>query len=92
MKDEQYVEAGRQLLGFLKIEAAKKGITEVEIAERTGLHQPNVSRMLACRYMPTIDNFMKLAQAIGVNLHATSVRNRIDITGLLARIPPVTKK
>lgn len=66
MKDEKYTEAGRMLLGFIKSEAKAKGITEQSIADKTGFIQQNVNRMLSGKYMPSLDNFINLAEAVNV--------------------------
>lgn len=54
------------LCQYLKEVAAERGITHEMIAERTGFQRANVSRMLAGKYSPTLDNFLTLCQAIGV--------------------------
>lgn len=72
MKDEKYTEAGRMLLRFLHQEAKSKGITQEEIAKRTGFQSGNVSRMLNYKYSPTIENFLRLANSIEVRLELHS--------------------
>lgn len=72
MSEKKYEEARRMLCLFLKEEAAKKGITNEVIAQCTGFGSANVSRMLSARYSPSLDNFLKLADAIGVNFFMES--------------------
>ena len=54
------------LMEYLHKTAVEKKITQEEIAEKTGFSRANVSRMLAGRYAPSLDNFMKLAEAVNV--------------------------
>ena len=56
----------KKLCSQLKEEAEKRGITQGDIAEKTGFTQSNVSRMLTAKYAPALDNFLILADAIGV--------------------------
>ena len=72
MKNEKYTEAGRMLLRFLHQEAKSKGITQEQMAAKTGFDSPNVNRMLNYRYSPTLENFLKLADSIGVRLELHS--------------------
>lgn len=56
------------ILLLLKDIARQKGITHREIAEATGMTQPNISRTLNGRYPPNLKNLLAVARAIGVNL------------------------
>lgn len=64
INEEKYKEARKLLLGYLAEIAKQKNITQEEIAQKTGFTQNNVSRMLSGRYSPSLDNFMRLAEAI----------------------------
>jgi transcriptional regulator with XRE-family HTH domain len=66
--NDKYTEAGRLLLGFLKQIAREKGLTDEQISERSGFIRPNVNRMFSGRYMPSLDNFIRLGEAIGVRV------------------------
>ena len=55
------------LVLILKNIAENKGITQIEIAEKTGLLQSNISRFFSLRYTPRLDLFLEIAKAIGVN-------------------------
>ena len=68
MTEKNYEEARKELCLFIKNKAIEKGITYQVIADKTGLQQPNVSRMLNSHYSPSLDNFIKLADAIGVKI------------------------
>lgn len=54
------------VLLLLKI-AESKGISQVEIAKRTGLKKSNVSRIFKMDYCPTMRTFLLLTSAIEVN-------------------------
>lgn len=66
LNTEKYTEARKLLLRFVAEQAKEKGITEAQIAELTGFKQPNVHRMLSGKFSPTLDNFIRLAEAVGV--------------------------
>lgn len=66
MNEAKITEARIMLCHYLASLAKAKNMTTVELAEKTGFKQPNVSRMLAGKYPPTLDNFIKLADALGV--------------------------
>lgn len=47
------------------------GLTQAELARRTGIHRPNIARVEAGRHTPSLETIARLAAAIGV--HATRV-------------------
>lgn len=47
------------------------GLTQAELARRTGIHRPNIARVEAGRHTPSLETIARLASAIGVP--ATSV-------------------
>ncbi len=51
-------------LRFLRLEA---GLTQAELARRTGIHRPNIARVEAGRHIPSVDTLYRLAEAIGVS-------------------------
>ncbi len=55
------------LVQILRKIAEKKGISQQEIANRTGLKRSNVSRTFALRFCPSLKNFIAIARAINVN-------------------------
>lgn len=61
---ERYRQARVMLCQYLRERAREKGITYEAIAEKTGFTQSNVSRMLSGKFSPSLDNFMRLADAI----------------------------
>ncbi|MGK3946031.1 helix-turn-helix transcriptional regulator, partial [Streptomyces caeruleatus] len=67
------------LVLLLKEIADKKGITQGQIAEQTGLIQSNVSRFFSLKYKPTLDTFLQVAKAVKVNFF---FEDQEDITDL----------
>jgi len=55
------------LVLILREIAIDKGITHLEIAEKTGLKRSNVTRIFSIKYCPSLDIFLKIARAIGSN-------------------------
>jgi DNA-binding XRE family transcriptional regulator len=43
------------------------GLTQAELARRTGIHRPNIARVEAGRHTPSLDTLNRLASAIGVS-------------------------
>lgn len=84
MNDDKYKVAARMLLGFLKQTAKENGITENIISIKSGFIQPNVNRMFSGKYMPTLDNFIRLGEAVGVRveLHGPEVQTTAKIRNL----------
>lgn len=50
-------------LRALRLEA---GLTQAELARRTGIHRPNIARVEAGRHTPSLETLARLAHAIGV--------------------------
>ena len=68
INEEKFKEAREMLCEYLKQTAREKKITLEEIAEKTGFTLSNVGRMLSGKYPPTLDNFLKLAEAVDAYL------------------------
>ena len=51
------------LLEYLMQRIKEKGITQEDLAMRTGFTQSNISRMLNAKYAPTLDNLLTLCEA-----------------------------
>lgn len=57
-----------KLLVFLLDEIRQqKGITQQEIADKTGLIRSNISRFFSAKFTPDLKNFLIIAKAIEVN-------------------------
>ncbi len=52
------------------------GLTQAELARRTGIHRPNIARVEAGRHTPSLDTLARIAHAIGVS--ATQVLDGND--------------
>ena len=71
--EKKYLQARLTLCLFLKSEAVAKGITQQQIADKCGWHQQTVQRMLSGKFSPSLDNFIKLAEAILTDEYCTLV-------------------
>ncbi len=45
-----------------------QGITQVELARRTGISQPNITRFESGNYNPSLDMMVRIAAALGMSL------------------------
>lgn len=54
--------------------AQQKGITQNEIAEKTGFKQSHISRMFAGEYPPKLHHLLKVADAIGIYLEINDTK------------------
>lgn len=52
----------------------KRGITQQEIAERTGMKRTNIARIESGKYAPTIEVLVKLAEALDMDLEIKLVK------------------
>lgn len=55
------------LVLILKEIAESKNISQVQIAEKSEMHQSHVSRFFALKFPPNLNTFLNVAKAIGVN-------------------------
>lgn len=67
------------LVLLLKEIADKKGITQGQIAEQTGLIQSNISRFFSLKYKPTLDTFLQVAKALKVNFFFEDKEDKTDL-------------
>jgi DNA-binding XRE family transcriptional regulator len=54
-------------LRHLRLQA---GLTQAELARRTGIHRPNIARVEAGRHTPSLETLTRMASAIGVSAAA----------------------
>lgn len=73
------------LVLLLKEIADEKGITQLEIAEKTGLLQSNISRTFSLSVIPRLDTFLAIAKAIGVNFFFEDKEAITDLTILFEK-------
>lgn len=67
------------LVLLLKNIAEAKGMTQIEIAEKTGLKQSNISRLFLLKYPPTLRVFLKIATALDVNFFFEDKEDKTDL-------------
>ncbi len=60
------VEDGAHLGARIRALRLEAGLTQAELARRTGIHRPNIARVEAGRHTPSLETIARLAQAIGV--------------------------
>jgi len=83
INEEKYKKARVLQLQYLSKLAKEKGITQDEIAEKTGFTRNNVCRMLSGRYSPSLDNFMRLCEAINCYLFIIDKNSDNDMVKLM---------
>ena len=64
MNEDKFKLASKMLCGHLRDIAKAKGMTHDMIVEKTGFTQGNISRMFSGKFSPSLDNFLKLAEAV----------------------------
>lgn len=57
---------GLRLGARLRALRVAAGLTQAELARRTGIHRPNIARVEAGRHTPSLETLSRLADAIGV--------------------------
>lgn len=73
------------LVQLLKEIAEEKGITQLEIAEKTGYQRSNISRVFSLRYTPRLDVFLNIAKAVGVNFFFEDKESKTDLSVMFER-------
>lgn len=58
----------RNILFVIKARAAEQGISHKQIAEKMGIKQPTVTRMLTGKWAVKFDNVISLAWAVGMDV------------------------
>jgi len=62
------MENRKKLIAKIQQIMAQEKVTQTELAERTGYLQSNLSRILSCKYAPSIDIILDIATALGYDL------------------------
>lgn len=83
MNDRKITEARIMLCHYLASLAKEKGLSTYDIARITGFKQPNVHRMLTAKYAPTLDNFIRLADALDAYIFIIDKNADDDLTQLM---------
>lgn len=58
----------RDIVAELVAERKRLGLTQQDIADRTGMKAPNVTRIESCKFTPTLDVLERYAMAVGKKL------------------------
>lgn len=61
-------EQWESLVLLLKEISKENGITQREIAEKTGFKQSHINRVFSLRYVPTLDTFLKICRALDLDV------------------------
>ena len=68
MKDEHYVLESQKMMLHLKKLASEKGMSDMQVAAKSGLRPANIFRLLSGKYPPTLDCLINIATAIGYHI------------------------
>ena len=55
----------KSIVRALIAERKRKGFTQQDIADRTGMKAPNVTRLESCKFTPRLDLLERYAEALG---------------------------
>lgn len=58
----------RDIVAELVAERKRLGLTQQDIADRTGMKAPNITRIESCKFTPTLDVLERYAKAVGKKL------------------------
>ncbi|MEE0992518.1 MAG: helix-turn-helix transcriptional regulator [Bacteroidales bacterium] len=70
-------------------ERIEQGLSQKELAERTGLKQSAIARMERLQVMPRVDTVVKVANALGIRIKAidaTQLKREIPITAVYVNV------
>lgn len=59
---------GKAIIKELVEERKRLGLTQQDIADRTGMKAPNVTRVESCKFTPTLEVLERYAMAVGKRL------------------------
>ncbi|MGB5811711.1 MAG: helix-turn-helix transcriptional regulator [Polyangiales bacterium] len=65
--DDDIAIDGEKLGARLRELRLAAGLTQAELARRTGIHRPNIARVEAGRHTPSLETLARIANAIGVS-------------------------
>lgn len=65
---KQAPENWHEIVDQLRSAAEEKNLTQIELEQRTGVLQTNISRIFQKKYVPKISTLLTLAEAIGVEI------------------------
>ena len=58
----------KAIVDELIAERKRQGLTQQDIADRTGMKAPNITRIESCRFTPTLEVLERYARAVGKQL------------------------
>ena len=76
------VEDWKILVTLLRKISEAKGLSQQDIADKSGLHRSNINRMFQLQYCPNLNTFIKVAKAIKVNFFFADIDDTTDIDKL----------
>lgn len=56
---------------LLRTHLAKQGVSQADLANKTGLKQSNISRLLCLKYCPTLKTYLTICLALDINIELT---------------------
>lgn len=56
----------------------QKGLSNLKVAELSGIAPAHTSRFFSCKFPPTLPTFLKIAKAIGVNFFFEDNESKTD--------------
>jgi predicted transcriptional regulator len=73
VKEWERIKPEYEVMKLLVEARTERGLTQKELAERTGIRQPNISRLERGQCSPTLDTLSALARGLGKELKVTFV-------------------
>ena len=80
MTDKNNDQHWKVLVLILRKISESKGISQQEIADRTGLQRSNISRLFNLQYCPNMRTFITIAKAIEVNFFFEDKGGKTDLS------------
>lgn len=70
---ETQLETRKDVIGKYKACRKGKGMTQVQLASRTGISQPNITRFESGNYNPSLEMMVRIAYALDMKLEINLV-------------------
>ncbi len=81
-KEKQFFEAAEEtarIINELAEERIRNGISQRELAEKTGLKQSAIARMESLQSTPRLDTLIRVANALNIKLEITKESSRLPV-------------
>ena len=72
---ETQLETRKDVIGKYKACRKGKGMTQVQLASRTGISQPNITRFESGNYNPSLEMMVRMASALDMTLDVKLVKS-----------------